>query len=147
MTMPHYPLRVFYDGACPVCSREIAHYLRRDHQGKLLAVDISAADFDPQSYRIPLPSFLAELHAIDQAGTVYRGVAAFRAIWLAFPDVPHYRWLAVLLQLPLINPCARLGYRLFARFRAHLPGRRDACAVGTCRIGRSGRPPSQGDSR
>ena len=147
MPLPRYPLRVFYDGACPVCSREVAHYLRHDHQGKLLAIDISAGDFDPQPYRIPLQSFLAELHAIDQAGTVYRGVAAFRAIWLAFPEVPLYRLMAVLLQLPLINPCARLGYRLFARFRTHLPGRRHACAVGACGTGRDGRPPSQGDPR
>ena len=144
--MPHYPLRVFYDGACPVCSREIAHYQRRDRHGKLIAVDISAANFDPQPYGIPLRTFQSELHAIDQEGTVYRGVEAFRAIWLAFSDRLIYRVMASLITLPLIDPCARLGYRLFARLRPHLPRRGGDCDAGTCRFDRGGRPRSGGDA-
>ena len=64
---------------------------------------------------------MAELHAIDQAGTVYRGVAAFRAIWQAFPEKPAYRILGWLVGLPLVAPLAGQIYRLFARLRPHLP--------------------------
>ena len=32
---------VFYDGACPLCSREIAHYRRRQDSDDLLWLDIS----------------------------------------------------------------------------------------------------------
>jgi len=70
---PRFPLQVFFDGACPICSREINHYRRQDRQGRLEPIDISAPDFDPRRYGIPLEAFMAELHAIDQAGTVYRG--------------------------------------------------------------------------
>jgi predicted DCC family thiol-disulfide oxidoreductase YuxK len=37
---PLFPIQVFYDGSCSVCATEIEHYLRQDHGGKLLAIDI-----------------------------------------------------------------------------------------------------------
>jgi hypothetical protein len=41
--MPTTPeLTIFFDGACPLCRREIAHYLRRDRSGRLAALDIAA---------------------------------------------------------------------------------------------------------
>lgn len=133
---PSFPLQVFYDGACPLCAREIAHYLRQDRHHRLQAVDISAADFDPQPYGITQPAFMAELHAIDQDGMVYRGVAAFRAIWQAFPDKTAYRFMSRLVALPLIEPLAQHGYRLFARLRPHLPGRKRACEQDRCGLPR-----------
>jgi len=142
-----FPLRIFYDGACPLCSREIEHYRRQDHAGRLIPVDISTADFDPEPIDIPLSAFMYELHAIDQAGQIYRGVAAFRAIWQAFPDSIGYRTLATLVSLPVINPLARLGYRVFARLRPHLPGRREHCDTGTCRIGRGQHPDAKEEDR
>jgi len=79
---------------------------------------------------------MAELHAIDQAGKVYRGVGAFRAIWQAFPEKPAYRILVWLVGLPLVEPFAGQIYRLFARLRPHLPGRKLDCNGGSCRIDR-----------
>lgn len=132
---PRFPLSVFYDGACPVCSREIAHYLARDHAGRLIAVDISAADFDSTAFAIAPADFMRELHAIDALGTVYRGVAAFQAIWRAFPEAAGLRLLAAFVDLPVIDAVARGAYCAFARLRPRLPGRREPCAAGTCRIG------------
>jgi predicted DCC family thiol-disulfide oxidoreductase YuxK len=130
-----FPLRIFYDGACPLCSREIEHYRRQDRAARLVPVDISVPGFDPGPFGIPLSAFTFELHAIDQAGQIYRGVEAFRAIWQAFPDSTGYRALATVVALPVINPLARLGYRLFARVRPRLPGRKPGCDEGTCRVG------------
>jgi predicted DCC family thiol-disulfide oxidoreductase YuxK len=131
---PRYPLQVFYDGACPLCSREIDHYRRQDRRGRLETVDISAPGFAPERYGIARDAFMAELHAIDREGTVYRGVAAFRAIWLAFPEKTVYRFMARLVGLPLVEPLARQAYRLFARLRPHLPGRKSDCEDDRCRI-------------
>ena len=144
---PHFPLRVFYDGACPVCSREIEHYRRQDRAGRLVPIDISAAAFDPEPFGIPLSAFMYELHGIDQVGQVYRGIEAFRAIWRAFPNSTGYRALATLVSLPVINPLARLGYRVFARLRPYLPGRRERCDIGTCRIGRGQHSESNEEDR
>ena len=132
---PAFPLRILYDGACPICSREIEHYRRRDRAGRLLPVDISAPGFDPAPYGLALPALMAELHVIDRRGTVYRGIEAFAAIWRAFPERPFYRLLAIVVAWPVVNPLARLGYRWFARLRPRLPGRKGSCEAGSCRIG------------
>lgn len=132
---PAFPLRVFYDGACSVCSREIEHYARLDREGRLIPVDISDAAFDPEPYGIPLANFMHELHAIDAQGRVYRGVASFWAIWQAFPNSTFFGLLGRLINLPVINPLARRGYRIFARLRPYLPKRRRDCASDSCRIG------------
>lgn len=132
---PHFPIRVFYDGSCSVCATEIEHYLRQDHNGRLLAVDISARDFDPEPYCISLDAFMYELHVIDTRGVIYRGVEAFWAIWQAFPASTLYGALGILINIPVVNSVARLLYKGFARFRIYLP-KRPVCDSESCRIGR-----------
>lgn len=136
--LPCYPLRIYYDGACRLCAAEITHYLRRDRLQRLVGVDISPPDFDPTPLGLTRAELLHQLHAVAADGTVYRNVAAFCAIWQAFPPTTPYPWLARLIALPVITPLARLGYRLFARYRRYLPRRHD-CSDGSCRSGRHSR--------
>ena len=135
---PSFPITVFYDGSCSVCSAEIEHYRRKDHEGRLVLVDISASDFKPEAYGITLQAFMNELHGIDQRGVVYRGIEAFWAIWQAFPASTLYGMLGIMITLPVINPLARLCYKGFARIRRYFPKRSSDCANGTCRIGKCG---------
>ena len=132
---PQFPLRIFYDGACSVCATEVEQYGKRDLAGRLILIDISAADFSAQPFGIALSDFLHQLHAIDQNGIVYRGVEAFWAIWQAFPASTLFGLLGTLITLPVLNPLARLGYWGFARIRRFLPKRRNSCTTGSCRIG------------
>ncbi|KAB0669641.1 DUF393 domain-containing protein [Oryzomonas sagensis] len=133
---PQFPLRIFYDGSCSVCSSAMARYRVKDGGGKLNFIDISAPEFDPVAYGIPLAEFMYQLHAIDRNNTVYRGTDAFGAIWRAFPASTGYGLLATVLSLPGCTAIARLGYRLFARIRRFLPKQNAACADGSCKIGR-----------
>ena len=133
---PAFPLQVFYDGSCSVCAREMAVYQRKEHDGRLRFVDISAPEFDPAPFGIGLDAFMHEMHAIDRDGRVYRGVEAFRAIWQAFPASTWCGFLGALVVLPGVNLLARLAYRGFARIRKYLPMSRDACREGSCRLGR-----------
>lgn len=139
MKKPVFPLRVFYDGGCVVCSTEIEHYLRRDRLERLVAVDISQADFDPAEFGISQQEFMHELHALDRQGTVYRGVDAFWAIWQAFPAGSLYALLGKIITLPIISHCARLAYRGFARVRKYLPKRKQVCADGSCDLHKKGK--------
>jgi predicted DCC family thiol-disulfide oxidoreductase YuxK len=134
MQKPEFPMRVFYDGNCIVCAREMTHYRRQDRHGRLLLVDISAADFDARRYGIPLTAFMEQLHVIDARGRIYRGVEGFWAIWQAFPNVTLYGLLGRMITLPIINSCARLGYRGFARLRRYLPKKRRDCTSASCHI-------------
>jgi len=133
---PHFPIQVFYDGSCSVCATEIEHYIRQDHGGRLIAVNITSPDFDAGLYHIPLESFMYELHVIDQSGSVYRGVEAFWSIWQAFPASTVYGIMGTVIQMPLINSLARLFYKVFARIRPYLP-KRHSCDNGTCGIGKN----------
>ncbi len=133
---PAFPITVFYDGVCVVCSTEIEHYRRRDRAGRLLLVDISSTEFKPDQYGIPLQDFMYELHVIDTRGQIFKGVEGFWAIWQAFPASTVYGLLGAVITLPLINPLARLAYKGFARIRRFLPKRQKNCEGGSCRIGR-----------
>ncbi len=129
---PVFPLKVFYDGSCSVCATEIEHYGKKDREGRLELIDISAPDFTPDRYGIGLVEFMYQLHAIDQDGKVYRGPEAFWSIWQAFPSSTWYGLLGTFITLPGVSFLARLAYRGFARIRKYLPKRNGA----VCKIGK-----------
>jgi predicted DCC family thiol-disulfide oxidoreductase YuxK len=122
-----FPLKVFYDGGCPVCAREMNHYRRMADGSKLDFVDISEPQFAADRYGKSLDEFMKEMHVLDASGRFYRGVDAFRAIWQGLP-VSIYGDLATLLGLPGIHLLARIGYRGFARLRRFLPRLEKECA-------------------
>lgn len=126
---PVFPLTVFYDGSCRVCSGEMAHYRKMKHGGRLLFIDISAPDFEAEGYGISHRQFMEQMHAIDQNGRIFRGVDAFRAIWQAFPDSPIFRLLSRLLALPGISGISRIAYRAFAAGRKYLPKKPRKCNI------------------
>jgi predicted DCC family thiol-disulfide oxidoreductase YuxK len=129
---PEFPLRIFYDGSCCVCSGEMLLYMKRDHGGRLVFIDISDPDFKPDRYGISIDDFMYQMHAIDRAGRLYRGVDAFWAIWQAFPASPWYGLLGTLVTMPGINLFARMAYRTFARTRKYLPKKHGAaCKIGS----------------
>jgi len=124
---PDFPLRIFYDGSCPVCGATAEQYGRKDRAGRLILMDVSAPDFDPAPCGITPAEFMYQIHAMDRSGRVYRGVEAFPGSWFL-------GLCGVLIALPLLNPLARLAYRLFARLRVYLPKRHRGCTGGSCRI-------------
>jgi len=136
--IPAYPLRIFFDGSCSVCSSEMEAYRGKQHSGRLQFVDISASEFDPIPYGITFDEFMYEMHAIDRKNHVFRGVDAFRAIWQAFPASSWYGVLGAMIAFPGVHLLARATYWCFARLRKYLPSTRQACKDGTCRIGRNG---------
>jgi len=136
LTEPEFPLRVYYDGSCIVCSTEIEHYGHMDRNGRLILVDISRPEFDPAPFDITLAEFMYQMHVIDRTGKVYRNIEAFWAIWQAFPTSTLLGLLGMLITHPMVNPIVRLCYRCFARIRRYLPKRSADCSSGSCRIGK-----------
>lgn len=131
MTESRYPLKIFYDGACRICSAEMEHYRRKDHGGRLLFVDISSPGFSPVESGPTLVDFMARMHVQNAEGRFFAGVEAFQVIWRACPE-PWLHKAAAALSLPGIKQCAELGYALFARYRYLLPKRK--CTDDNCRI-------------
>ncbi len=103
---------VYYDGACPVCSREIAHYRRQRGAESLRFVDVSqGGDPAPDLSR---EAALARMHVRLPDGSLRDGAAAFAALWRSLPG---WRWLGRIASLPGIAQALELGYRGFLRGR------------------------------
>ena len=115
----NYPLTIFYDGACGVCSTEIRYYRSITDQ-RVKFIDIAAADFDAGSFGKTMGEFQEKLHARDADDQYFTGVEAFRRLWEALPS-PFYPLLSTFVGLPGIHLSARVGYAVFARFRHLLP--------------------------
>lgn len=112
------PLTVLYDGACPLCQREIAHVrglASRRPDSALCFVDVSAKSNPLTAAERAV--LMARFHVERSDGTRLSGAAAFVAMWARLPG---WRWLARLAQLPGALPVLELTYRGFLRVRPRL---------------------------
>lgn len=107
------PIEVYFDGACPICSREIAYYRARPGADAFRFVDASAADatLGPGLTR---DTALARMHVRRADGSLATGAAAFAEMWRHMPGL---RWLGRLLAVPPFGALAELGYRGFLLIR------------------------------
>jgi demethoxyubiquinone hydroxylase (CLK1/Coq7/Cat5 family) len=105
---------VYFDGACPLCRREIAHY--RGQEGAMSIIWVDAANCDPAALGADLSrdAALARLHARRADGSLVSGVAAFATIW---SRLPAYRWLAPLVSRRPVLTVLEMGYSAFLRLR------------------------------
>ena len=62
---------------------------------------------------------LMSLHVKDHSGSLYKGVDAFITIWRY---LPYFKWLSILVSLPIVYHSACWLYSFFAKYRfARLP--------------------------
>ena len=113
------PLTVLYDGACPLCRREIGIYrglqpLRSDSPVCFADVSDAALPLPPGTTREQL---LARFHVRGRNGELLSGAQAFLALWAALPG---WRWLALVGRLPGVAWVMERAYRLFLRWRPML---------------------------
>ena len=112
-------LTVLYDGACPLCRREINVY--RDLQP--LKSDISVSFADVSNTTCPLPvgttreQLLARFHVQRRNGELLSGAQAFLALWSVLPG---WRWLAFVGRLPGAIWVMEWTYQFFLRWRPML---------------------------
>lgn len=112
---PVYPVTLYYDGSCRLCSGEMRNLRVRDTAGHLAFVDCSPEDFTGGP--APRAALMTTIHAVDAAGHVYTGFESFRVAHAAvgLPIV------SALLGLPGISHAAARAYPVLARHRRRLP--------------------------
>ncbi|HHC74093.1 MAG TPA: DUF393 domain-containing protein [Thiothrix sp.] len=115
---------MFYDGGCPLCRKEVAHYIKLDRQQRIAWLDIHADPSALEPYAISQASAMQRLHALDRQGKVQSGAWAFATIWA---DLPYYRHLATVVRTLRLLPLIDFAYRHFAKWRY-----RSRCKTGTC---------------
>ena len=106
-------LKVFYDGACPLCSAEIALYRRQIGAGALDFIDISDGT-SPLPNGVQREDALARFHVQSPQGRVISGAAAFGEVMLR---LDRWRMVAKVIRLPVVRTLAEGGYRAFLKLR------------------------------
>jgi predicted DCC family thiol-disulfide oxidoreductase YuxK len=107
---------VLYDGACPLCRREIALY--RSVRGD---VPLCFTDVSDEAVGLPAnldrASALARFHVQRTNGEVVSGAQAFLDLWSVLPG---WRWLARIGRIPGVAWLLERSYRGFLVFRPAL---------------------------
>ena len=113
---------VYHDGECPLCRLEVRALRRADSHGAIRWVDINDAADELAAAGLSYRQTVDRLHVIDPERALHTGVAGFLAIWSRLPGfrllVPFVR------RTPFLLPVLEAAYRLFARYRLTLTGRR-----------------------
>ena len=103
------PIEVYYDGGCPVCSREIAVYRARPGAEGFRWTDVNA-EAAALGGDLTREAALARMHVRRADGTLLSGAAAFAEMWRHMPGLG---WLGRLLSVQPFAGLAEVGYRGF----------------------------------
>jgi predicted DCC family thiol-disulfide oxidoreductase YuxK len=122
---PGRELTVFYDGACPICAKEISHLSHLDEspsgQCAIDFVDLSTVpDDDTLRKRLGTQSTtradaMMSLHIVNNnTGVVSTGVDSFVQMW---SRLPYWKTFSRLFSVPGVMPVANAVYGVWARNR------------------------------
>ncbi len=107
---------VWYDGACPLCIREIALMRKLDRREAITFVDISTP---VASCPLDRQLMLDRFHASED-GHILSGAAAFAAMWRA---IPVLRPIGQFARIPGVLPVLEALYNQFLKIRPHIQKR------------------------
>lgn len=122
---------VFFDGACPLCAREIAFYRRHRGASEIAWVDVSRTDVADLPNGLSRQDALARLHVQTADGNLVDGAAAFAYLWSA---LPRFRLAGKVSRIPPLLWILERLYNLFLPLRPYLQRRvacRDTARCGT----------------
>jgi predicted DCC family thiol-disulfide oxidoreductase YuxK len=114
-----WDVEVFFDGDCPLCSREIAALRRMDRRRRIRFTDIAVDGFSPEQYDKNMSELMDQIHGRLPDGAWIVGVEVFRRLYSAV----GFSWLVAATRLPLISHLLETGYRQFAKRRLKWTGR------------------------
>ncbi len=108
---------VFYDGACPLCSREIDFYRKHDSLSELDWVDVSDCADSAIPDGLTRDEVLARFHVRLPDGTLRSGPRGFGVIWMRMKGFSIF---GKILQLNSLQPFFEWVYRGFLVLRAFI---------------------------
>ena len=107
-------IKVYFDGICGYCSKEINYYRKISNEGIFEWVDVAKFPNAMAEYGITQADALLFLHAVDGNNDIYVGAEAFALIW---KNLRKWRLLGIIISLPVIRTLAKHIYVWFARRR------------------------------
>jgi 3-demethoxyubiquinol 3-hydroxylase len=129
---PTAPVTIYYDGACPVCSAEIAVYQRQPGAQACTWVNAATCAEEALGPGLSRQDALARFHVRGADGQLVAGARGFAALWRA---LPRTRWLGRIAgagPMPALLEVAYRGFlvvrRLWRPADAALPWSRELIA-------------------
>jgi predicted DCC family thiol-disulfide oxidoreductase YuxK len=115
MTEPNAPTpTLYFDGACPVCAREVAMYRRQPGAEAVCWVDVTQCPAETLGTDLSREDALARLHWRLPDGRLLSGAAAFVGLWQA---LPRWAWLGRLAGTRPGLWLLEAAYRVFLALR------------------------------
>jgi 3-demethoxyubiquinol 3-hydroxylase len=108
------PLTIYFDGSCPVCSREMAYYRRQVGADACLWVDASRCPEAALGTGLSRSAALGKFHVRDEHGELVQGVRGFAAMWRA---LPRTAWLGRVASFGPMPAMLDLAYAAFLAVR------------------------------
>ena len=106
-------LILFYDGSCPLCTKEILLLKKYDNKNEIQFEDITLDNFSERFTHVNLAEAHAIIHGQLPDGEVITGMDV---TFLAWEIVNRNKWLR-LFKLPLIRTVTDWTYLVFAKHR------------------------------
>ena len=107
-------IKVYYDGKCNLCSKEIKYYKSITDKNLFRWLDIATNPKYLSSIKVSQKDALLYLHATDENNKLFKGVDAFLLIW---KNIKYWKILYFLISLPIIKQLSVLLYKKFAKYR------------------------------
>jgi predicted DCC family thiol-disulfide oxidoreductase YuxK len=119
MSSDRTTIEIFFDGECPLCTREIAMVRRLDRNQRIRFTDIAAPGFEPEAIGTTRGALMERIRARLPDGTWIEGVEVFRRMYAAV----GFGAFVPLTRLPRVSHALDLGYERFAKNRLRWTGR------------------------
>jgi predicted DCC family thiol-disulfide oxidoreductase YuxK len=122
-----WKIELLYDGACPLCIREV-NFLKTKDAGRGLVsfVDIADDNYHPAEHAgIDFETAMGRIHAVLPDGTVVKNVEVFRRTY----EILGMGWIYAITRIPAIEYLANLLYGIWADLRLVLTGRPNLASI------------------
>ena len=120
---------VFFDGQCSLCTKEVTRWRRAAFREPVEWFDITGKEAELVELGIDPEQALLTLHTRTADGRIRTGIDSYI---LLLSQLPRWRWLGVLMGLPVIKPLLGWFYDRLTILRLKREGRYPQCRSGRC---------------
>jgi predicted DCC family thiol-disulfide oxidoreductase YuxK len=110
-------LTVYFDGSCPICSKEISLYKKQKGASEIYWIDASKASLEHLPANITRSTLLKRFHVADSEGNFFVGGNAFLKLW---ENLTYFRILSKILSIPPLAWIVNTVYDKFLIYRPRL---------------------------
>ena len=107
-------IKVFYDGSCKICNKEINFYHKNDKNNKFDWIDLNSQNENLRNLGIKKDDLKKSLHIEMEDGKILKGINAFSIIWREFK---YFKYLSFFLDYKIVKIIARPTYNLLVRIK------------------------------